>query len=367
MSTPLLYYNINTMDAKETLVEFKKKVDPEIEKYFNDAIKETEKIDRNVAGSLKQAKKIIMAGGKRARAAFMYYGYLAADGQDVRRMLHTSMSIELIHLFLLIHDDIIDKDDKRHGITTLHNYYSQKGKRFLRNSDPEHFGVSMAIIIGDTISALGSQVIFESGFTPELIVRALNKLQKIVSMTVIGQSEDIHIEKRKQASVGEILKMYEYKTAKYTIEGPLHLGAILAGADDKLLKIFSAYAIPAGIAFQIQDDILGVFGNEKKLGKPVGSDVRQGKYTILVAKAFEKAGGKQKKIIENILGKNDLAKNELEMFRNIIIETGALDYAKNMAIRLANQGKRAIEKADINKEAKEFLTGIAEYMIKREI
>lgn len=355
------------MDASKTLAEFKKKVDPEIRKYFDAAIEETEKIDRNVAGSLKQAKKIIMAGGKRARAAFMYYGYLAAGGKDLEKILKTSISIELIHLFLLIHDDIIDKDNKRHGVATLHNYYSQKGKRFLRNNDPEHFGASMAIIIGDTISTLGSQVIFESGFSPELIVRALNKLQKIVSMTVIGESEDIHIEKKKQASVREILKMYEYKTAKYTIEGPLHLGAILAGAEDKLLKTFSAYSIPVGIAFQIQDDILGIFGDEKKLGKPVGSDIRQGKYTILVAKAVEKASAKQRNIIKNILGKSDLTKNELEMFRNIVIETGALDYAKNMAVKLANQGKRAIEKEKINPEAKEFLTGIAEYMVNREI
>src|SRR4030042_6057598 len=111
------------------------------------------------------------------------------------------------------------------------------------------------------------------------------------------------MEYKKKTTEKEVLKMYEYKTAKYTIEGPLHLGAILAGADDKLLKTFSAYAIPVGIAFQIQDDILGLFGDEKKLGKPVGSDIRQGKFTILAAKAVEKASGKQKKIIKNILGK----------------------------------------------------------------
>ncbi len=355
------------MDASKTLAEFKKKVDPEIGRFFDRAIKETENIDRNVAGSLKQAKKIIMAGGKRARAAFMYYGYLAAGGKDIQKALKTSISIELVHLFLLIHDDVIDRDSKRHNVKTIHSYYEELGKKIFKNKDFRHFGNSMGIIVGDTIGALGSQVLFTSGFDAELVVRALNKLQEIISMTVIGESEDIRIENKGKATVEEILKMYEYKTAKYTIEGPLHLGAILAGADDKFLNSLSSYAIPVGIAFQIQDDILGVFGDEKKLGKPVGSDVRQGKYTILVAKAVEKASSKQKNIIKNILGKGDLTKSELETFRNIIIETGALDYAKNMAVKLADQGKQAIEKEKINPEAKEFLTGIAEYMVNREL
>lgn len=114
------------------------------------------------------------------------------------------------------------------------------------------------------VAALGNQVLFESEFNPKLVIKALKRLQGIVSMTVVGQSEDIHIEYRGEATVKDILKMYEHKTAKYTFEGPLHLGAILGGADDKFLGQLSKYAVPAGIAFQIQDDILGIFGWEKK-------------------------------------------------------------------------------------------------------
>ncbi len=355
------------MDAKKTLADFKKKIDTEIRKYFDDAIKETEKIDRNAAGSLRQAKKIIMAGGKRARAAFMYYGYVAAGGNDIKKILKTSISIELTHLFLLIHDDIIDQDEKRHGMTTIHTYYDELGKRFFKNKDSKHFGESMAIIIGDMVGALGSQVIFESGFDAKLIVKALNKLQRIISMTVIGESEDIRIENKGKATTTEILKMYEYKTAKYTIEGPLHLGAILGGANEKFLDCLSRYAIPAGIAFQIQDDVLGIFGNEEKLGKPVGSDVRQGKQTILIAEAFKKSNVQQKKILKETLGKKNLSIDELENFRKIIIETGSLKYARNLSYKFVNQGKKAIEKADINEDAKDFLFGIADYMVKREI
>lgn len=355
------------MAKLEALADFKKKIDPEIEKYFERVIGEALKRDRDIADALRHSKKIIMSGGKRARAAFMYYGYLAAGGKELKKILKASVSIELIHLFLLIHDDIIDRDGKRHGMVTLHKYYEKIGSKFLKSKDPHHFGISMAIIIGDTINAMGNQIIFESEFNSKLILRALSMLQGIISMTVIGESQDIHIENRGKASVGEILKMYENKTAKYTFEGPLHLGAILGGADGEFLRRLSGYAVPAGIAFQIQDDILGVFGNEKKIGKPVGSDIRQGKYTILVAKAFEKADSRQRKILSDALGNKYLTPRDINNFRSAITDTGALDYAKNLAMDLVVEAKKELEKIKMNSEAKKFLGDMADYMIQREL
>ncbi|HCP08968.1 MAG TPA: hypothetical protein DIT25_04190 [Candidatus Moranbacteria bacterium] len=350
------------------LQEFKAKIDVEIENYFDRVIKETEKIDKDISGALKHSKKIILSGGKRARGAFMYYGYLAAGGTELKRMLKTSVSIELVHLFLLVHDDIIDQDSKRHGVITTHEYYKKIGKNFLRNKNPEHFGVSMGIIVGDMLGAMGNQIIFESGFNSDLVIKALTKLQKIISMTVIGESEDVHIENRGKATVDEILRMYEHKTAKYTFEGPLHLGAILGGKDNKkFLEHLSGYAIPAGIAFQIQDDILGVFGSEKKTGKPAGSDIRQGKYTILVAKAYERADKAQKKALEGILGKPEISKGEIEIFQQIIKDTGSYDYAKKLSKELVLKAKRELSKLRIKPEAGDFLNDIADYMIEREL
>ena len=355
------------MDAKKTLVEFKAKVDPEIEAYFKRVIEETEKVDKNITDSIKYARKITLAGGKRARAAFMYFGYLAAGGKEKAKIIKASVSIELIHSFLLIHDDVIDRDGLRHGVKTAHVHYGEIAKRYFKNKDAGHFGNSMAIIIGDMIGALGNQVLFESKFAPTLIIKALHRLQGIVSMTVVGEAEDVFIENRGRATEKEILRMYENKTAKYTIEGPLHLGAILAGANEKFLQALSGYSIPAGIAFQIQDDILGVFGKSGKTGKPVGSDVRQGKQTILVVKALEKATKAQKEILQNCLGNDNLNGTDLEQFRSIVIKTGALEYAQKMARKLILEAKGKIEKIKMQKDAKEFLFGIAEYMLNREV
>jgi geranylgeranyl diphosphate synthase type I len=355
------------MNIQKSLADFKKQIDPEIEKYLDKVIAEARKKDLFMSEALKYVKKMILAGGKRLRPALMYYGYVGAGGKNRKRILETAASIELIHFFLLIHDDIIDKDNKRHGIDTVHFYYDKMGKLIFHGSDSIHFGNSMAIIIGDMVSALGNQLLFSSKFDSGLVIKALIKLQRIVSNVVIGQSQDIYIEYKKKASEKEVLKMYENKTAKYTIEGPLHLGAILAGTKDELLNALSKYAVPVGIAFQIQDDILGIFGSEKKLGKPVGSDIEEGKQTLLVVKAKERAGKGQLRKINYLLGKPNLSQKEIEEFRNIIISTGSLEYAKNLARKFIIKGKRALIAAKIKKETKDFLLGVADYMIKREL
>lgn len=354
------------MDIQKTLADFKKKIDPEIEKYLDKAIKEAREKDHFVAGSLKYVKKMALVGGKRLRPALMYYGYLAVKGKEKDKIIRTAVSIELIHIFLLIHDDIIDKDNKRHGIDTIHFRYKKLGEKLFPKEDSEHFGNSMGIIVGDMVSALGNQIIFNSEFSPELIMKALSKLQSVVSMTVIGEAQDVYIGYRGRASEREILEMYKNKTAKYTIESPLHLGAILGGADDRILENLSRLSIPIGIAFQIQDDILGVFGSEKKIGKSVGSDIQEGKQTILVSKAMENSNYGQKRALNNLLGKSNLTIQDIEKFREIIQKTGSLDYAQNTAQEFISQGKREIKRAKINKEAKDFLLGIADYMMERE-
>ena len=355
------------MDIQKTLADFKKKIDPEIEKYLDETIKEADKKDCFMADILRYVKKMALAGGKRLRPALMYYGYLAVNGKEKNKIIRTAVSVELIHIFLLIHDDIIDKDDKRHGIDTIHFRYQKLGKKLFPKEDSNHFGNSMGIIAGDMVSALGNQIIFNSEFSPELIMKTLSKLQSVVSMTVIGEAKDVYIGYKGRASEEEILEMYKNKTAKYTVESPLYLGAILGGANEEVLKNLSRLSVPIGVAFQIQDDILGVFGSEKKLGKSVGSDIQEGKQTVLVSKALENSDSKQRKILKGLLGKNNLTASDVEKFRGIIKETGSLNYAQNLARKFIFQSKQEIKKAKISKEAKDFLLGIADYMIDREV
>lgn len=352
---------------QKQLKEFKARIDIEMEHYLGRVISETALRDPFMTEALRYVKTLALAGGKRLRAAFMYMGYLAGGGADRERMIRTAVSIELIHLFLLIHDDIIDRDEKRHGTTTVHEHFRALGKRSAFRRDTAHFGNSMAIIVGDMVGALGNQIIFESGFPAERVLRALSKLQDIISLTVIGEAEDIMIEYRGTASEREILDMYEHKTARYTIDGPLQLGLLLAGEHSELGDALQKYAVPVGIAFQIQDDILGIFGSEEKLGKPVGSDIEEGKITILVSKALELTPKESGKELLHILGRGrDLSPRESARFREILTTSGALDAARELARRSLEEGKSAIVSPAIPEEPKRFLLDIAEYMERRE-
>jgi geranylgeranyl diphosphate synthase, type I len=355
------------MDAKKELLDYKKKVDRRLAEYFASGEKEARKISPLAVEALGNIRDLTLAGGKRLRAAFMYWGYKASGGRNDDKIIEASMSIELTNIFLLIHDDIIDRDDFRHGVKTIHKRYERLARRFYKKTDPVHFGDSMALVIGDMAAAAGNEIIFNSRFSPERILKALDKLQSIVSVTVGGELMDVVLEARRKATEKEILKVHESKTAKYTVEGPLHLGALLAGADKKILDVFSSYAIPVGIGFQIQDDILGVFGNEKKLGKPVGSDLRKGVQTLLITKALENGNRQQRKWIQDMMGNPKAGDRDIQEFKKIVIETGSLEYSKNFSQKLIKQGKVAIEKSNIPKNAKEFLAGIADYLMNREV
>ncbi len=357
------------MQIENELKAFKERLDPKIGAYFDSAIERTEKEDLFVADALRYSREFILAGGKRLRAAFMYYGYLGAGGMEEEKILDASMSIELIHAFLLVHDDIIDQDDTRHGIATLHQHYSDIGKMLFRGKDTKHFGDAMAIIIGDMLGAFGNDIIFSSDFPLEQKFKALSKLQDIVSFTVIGQARDVYMEYMGEASETEIIAMYRNKTAKYTVEGPLYLGALLAGASKEILDGFTAYALPLGIAFQIQDDILGIFGNAKRLGKPIGSDIEEGKVTVLVSRALRDGTAEQKKRIKALLALGgDLKQEDREEFQEIIRVTGAFDGTKKLAMAYIEEGKHALEgiRNTLDPRAYDFLFSIAEYMMERE-
>jgi len=356
------------MEVVETLKKYRHRVDPLLEDYFKRKIRQAKKIDPLAAETIEMIADFTLAGGKRIRPTLVYYGYLAAGGRDCPEIVEASMGIELLHSFLLIHDDIIDRDAMRHGVSTVHERYRRIGRRIAPKKDSLHFGNSMAMIAGDTASSMAYEIIFNAKFPPENIILALNKLQDIVYVTIPGEMLDVMMEVKGKATEKEILRMFEGKTSRYTFEGPLHLGAILASGNEKLFTGFTKYSLPLGKAFQIRDDILGVFGSEKKTGKPVGSDVIEGKQTILLIKALEKGNRQQKADLKRYLGKSDLTPEELEEFRKIIRETGSLDYSQRLSQKLVGEAQRALGQIEFkDSSAREFLTALADYIIVREV
>ena len=354
------------MEFKQQLQTLKKEIDHEIEIYLDSVIKEAEETDIFMVTILKYFKKTILAGGKRIRPIMMYWGYVGAGGKNHKAIIKASISIELIHAFLLIHDDIIDRDDLRRGKKTIHAKYRDYHKKFLVGDDSEHFGTSIGVISGDFVYSLGNQVLFASDFAPELIIKALNKMQNIVGLTCVGEIQDVYMEYSKNVEEGDILKMYENKTARYTFDGPLKLGAMLAGADDKFCDALTKFAVPIGIAFQVHDDILGVFGNEKKIGKPVGSDISEGKKTFLVARAYKNATKVQKNELSGLLGKKDLLLSDVEKFRDVVVATGARDEVDQYTNKLLLDAEKVLKELKVTREAREFLGVLVQYLSSRE-
>lgn len=356
------------MDFYQTLQSFKQRVDREITKHFDVAIKKTRKRDVLSAEALEYVKKLTLAGGKRLRPALLYWGYLAAGGKDEKKILQAAVGIEFIHMFLLVHDDIIDCGKTRHGVNSFNQEFALRAKKLFVAKDFQRFGDSAAIIVGDMLFALGNTLLASAGFGAEAVLEVLTKLQGVIFNTAVGQMQDVHIEYKKEFGEKEVLQMYANKTAQYTFEGPLLLGAVLAGNQSQtFLRNLSNYALPLGVAFQIQDDILGVFGNAKKMGKSTVSDIAEGKRTLLVVKALEKATRVQQKQLQQSLGNKKIKAQEIEKFKQILRDTGSLSYAQKMVQKNIAKSKRSLAKMQLENGAAQFLFGMADYMEKREI
>jgi geranylgeranyl diphosphate synthase, type I len=318
------------------------------------------------ASLLDTASRQILRGGKRIRPVLAIQAYQAVGGKDIREIEKVSIALEIFHTFLLIHDDIIDQDELRHGGPAAHSVYKKYHRtKSLRGTDL-HFGESVALILGDILASYCYRIVLSSKFSQARRIAAVQHMNKVLIDTGYGQIMDVLIGARARTSRREILEVMEYKTARYTIESPLLLGSILGGGKQKIMKQFSKYARPLGIAFQIQDDVLGVFADESKLGKPVGSDLQEGKLTFLILKALASGTAAQKKRLRAILGKSDITDRDIEDARRIIIATGSLAFAKKQARLYAQQARGVMKNISIKKDPKDFLIGMATYIIERD-
>ena len=373
------------MDKENPLLELKNEVEKELNEFFNDKTKQAKSKEKpeELLEMIGNLKEFVLSGGKRIRPILFCCGYFIAGGRKKADILKAAVSIELIHSYFLIHDDIIDEDDFRHNDLSMHckykKEYENKFKRWkLKNSREklqsndsfsenslEHFGVSMAILAGDFASSLGHEALTCSNFPSDLKIRAVEKLNQIILNTITGEAMDVVLAEYPDVNADEIIKMQGYKTAKYTIEGPLHLGAILARADKKFLKSISEFAVPLGIAFQIQDDIIGVFGNKKRIGKPVGADIKEGKKTLLLVKALERADQKQLKILSESFGNRNISLNEIDAVREIIKKTGSLEYSLEKIKGLIEFSKMRFEEVKISQEYKKSLLELVDFIVKR--
>nr|CBH37355.1 putative geranylgeranyl pyrophosphate synthetase (GGPP synthetase) (GGPS) [Includes: Dimethylallyltranstransferase; Geranyltranstransferase; Farnesyltranstransferase ] [uncultured archaeon] len=349
-------------DIDGVVAQYQAKINERLGWFFDEKIEEASKISDYTQEVVVNIKEYTLRGGKRLRPIFLIYGYKCITEDNIDAIIEASISIELMQSYLLIHDDIMDEDELRRGKPTFHIEYENICATLFGDDDTRKFGENIAILAGDLLEAYGIDVLTNSRFKEEYITRALQKYAEIVKNVGYGQILDIMSEKKKDITEAEILRIHKLKTASYTIENPLQIGAILAGAVEADLAVMSNYGLPLGLAFQIQDDILGLFGTEEKIGKPVGSDIQEGKKTLLILHALSNCSEKEKGIITSALGNADVTMAEIDTIREIVRETGSLDYSKRLVGEKIEEAIHAIERSNFRAEAKEFLVKIADFV-----
>ncbi len=328
------------------------------EQVIDESLKKWEKEVRAISPKLIPLAQILKTnskGGKRLRGTLVKLGFEMLGGNN-DEIFKTSAAIEIFQTAILAHDDIIDLSETRRSRPTI---YRQLGG--------DHYGISQTICLGDIGFFLAVKLITKSNFPSEKKIKAVNYFNEMVINTGLGQMLDIELphlgENRNE---DDVLSIHRLKTAYYTIIYPLIIGATLAGDNNKLLKQIKEFGESLGIAFQIQDDILGVFGDEETLGKSVTSDIEEGKNTLLITEAWKNADDAQKKILDKYYGKGKISEDDLEKIRDVFRGTGALEYSQNQAVELVKISKAVLEKMKIKPELKQLLFEMSDYIIQRQ-
>jgi geranylgeranyl diphosphate synthase, type I len=301
----------------------------------------------------------LLSGGKRLRPLFCYWGWRGTGGEDLPEFFTAAASLELLQAGALIHDDVMDGSDTRRGQPAVHRRLEALHAASGWRGSAEGFGAGGAILLGDVCLTWCDEMYQGSGLSAAALLRGRPVFDRMRTEVMCGQYLDLLGQARGSRAevhtmVEAALRIVRFKSATYTIERPLQLGAALAGSPD--VAALSAYGLPLGIAFQLRDDVLGVFGDPAETGKPAGDDLREGKRTVLVALTLERASAAQAATVDELLGDPGLDAAGVELLRSVIVDTGALDACEKMINRYAADASSALAAADLTAEAREALS-----------
>ena len=313
--------------------------------------------------------KTLVTGGKRMRALLCYWGWRGAGGTpDDAAIIQAGAALELFQAAALIHDDIIDRSDTRRGGPSVHRQFSTLHAESGWSLDAERFGQAAGILTGDLCLSLSEEMFARIGSGAQSRARAVFNLMRAEVMA--GQYLDILEEvsgpsKPHETAVARASSIILYKSAKYSSEHPVVLGGALAGAEQHLLAGYSDFALPLGQAFQLRDDVLGVFGDPVKTGKPAGDDLREGKRTVLVGMTIDAAGLEDRNFVDENLGRQDLSDDEVARMCAIMVESGALAGTEALITQFGEAAFGALARLPIGADVASALSALGKAAVSR--
>lgn len=315
--------------------------------------------DADLAAPFDELERMVVGGGKRLRPVFTYWGFVGAGGQPSdTRVVDAGAAFELLHAFALFHDDIMDGSTTRRGATTTHETMQAEHRSRGWSGDARRFGDGAAILIGDL------SFVYADALLSSLGPRGWQMWNELRIELNIGQYLDMLGSAQNERRADKAARICRYKSGKYTIERPLHLGALLADESTALLPHYSNYGLPLGDAFQLRDDVLGAFGDSAITGKPVGDDLREAKPTPLMALALTRANAQQRATL-SLVGTRVLSDTDVADVQRAIVECGALSEMESTIERLTTDAIDAISAAPIDAAVRKHLVELAHFVSER--
>ena len=308
----------------------------------------------------------LLDSGKRLRPLFAFAGFASGHGQLDKSSVRAMASLELLQACALIHDDLMDGSDTRRGKPSIHRHFETLHIQDALDGFAPQYGLSAAVLLGDLCLVWADQMLNTSGLPVPRLTSLTPIYDEMRVELMAGQFLDIHEQTQKNTDLARSMKIARYKSGKYTIERPLHMGASLSGnSTQKLTAALSEYGLPLGEAFQFRDDLLGVFGDPAVTGKPAGDDLREGKRTALIAMTDSRCTPAMREESRKYFGNNDIDDKGIAILQEIITSTGAKAELEKMIDDLTARAMKAIENTSIAGDAQPLLTELALIATKR--
>jgi geranylgeranyl diphosphate synthase type I len=345
------------------------RVDRGLARLFDQQLRGLDFLGEDVAPIRAALWPAVLGPGKRLRPAFVYWAYRACgggpSGPTAEAAIGVGCGVELLHACALICDDVMDGSRTRRGRPAAHVQFARLHRRAGWRGDPEAFSRAVATLLGLLAFNWADVAMVEAGLPSDRLPEVLRLLSVLRTEAVGGQYLDMVQARRGTPSQAEIRRATTYKTAKYTVERPLHLGLAIGGGDARLREVLSGYALPLGEAFQLRDDLLGTFGDPKVTGKPFGEDLREGKQTYLLLRARERASPAARRLLEEALGQPGLSGDRLDQVCALLVECGALADTERRIAELVAAALRALSMAGIASTPRAALHALAGYATER--
>lgn len=315
-------------------------------------------------GPLGDELAAFVASGKRLRPAFVYWGHRAAGADHDEGVWHVAAGVELLHAFALVHDDVMDRGDERRGRPTVHRALAGQHDAEALEGDRDWFGIGGAVLAGDLLFVWADRLLDETPMDAAALDRARRVFSDLRVEVMAGQYLDLRLADLPAADQDDALRVALLKSGRYTVTRPLQLGAALAGSHEGLDAALEAYGDAVGVAFQLRDDLLGVFGDPDVTGKGVADDLREGKRTLLVLRALEQADPRDRDRLAAGLGDPDLDEEGAAELRRIIADSGARDAVEQLVQQRRERAHAAV--ASVSEPARTALAALAERAVCRD-